>query len=137
MKNAFLLFLTLGFLFTANIVSADEKILNLVGTWEGKTDFPRKSASSVDSYVSGITMVIEIQEDRTFHGYKKWFRDKEPQSEEFSGTISVDNKKIYIAEYETGLNIGDIISKDEITLYYLGSKDHKSSLPIFEFKRKK
>ena len=46
--------------------------------------------------------------------------------EGFAGAIGLDNKTLYIAEFDRGYAIGTIVSKDEIELIYLTDGENAS-----------
>lgn len=45
--------------------------------------------------------------------------DGKQRVEGFSGSIALDNKTLYIAEYDRGYDVGTMISPDEMELIYL------------------
>jgi len=116
MKKAILCLLFLGLLCTFAL--AEETIPNLLGNWEGNALMHRKDAGFKEGEAP-CTFVVKEQEGRVFYGEKIWFVDGEEKKEEFSGVISIDNKHIYLAGHIDGFTIGDIVSEDEIVIYYV------------------
>ena len=69
-------------------------------------------------------MMISEQRGRLFTGNLIINNSSEhkvvsPMIEGFSGIIALDNKTLYIAEYDKGYDIGTIISNDMLELDYL------------------
>lgn len=90
-------------------------IPNLVGNWTG----------SYEGYVNGIgyknetgtlTLVISEQKGRLFTGN---LIESGKGTTGFSGIIALDNKTLYMAEYDMGYDIGTVLSNDKIELLYL------------------
>jgi hypothetical protein len=90
-------------------------IPNLVGNWTG----------SYEGYANGIgyknetgtlTLVISEQKGRLFTGN---LIELGQGTAGFSGIISLDNKTLYMAEYDMGYDIGTVLSDDTIELLYL------------------
>jgi hypothetical protein len=122
------------FLLISHHSFAGGSIPNLIGTWQGKAT----SHSKVHGFeiLSGITFIIEDQKGRVFKGRKEWMVKGKKYVEGFSGLISVDNSKLYLAEHQGGTDIGEIITRDQIVLYYM--KDGRNaSTAFYELKRSK
>ena len=66
-----------------------------------------------------ISLVITEQNDRLFTGNLTAMLNGEEIVKGLAGAIGLDNKALYIAEFDQGYDIGTIISKDEIELIYL------------------
>jgi hypothetical protein len=47
--------------------------------------------------------------------------DGKKAEEGFSGVMSADGKRLYVADHVDGLSIGEVIGPDEFVLYYLES----------------
>lgn len=61
---------------------------------------------------------IQRQQGRMFHGVKT-YRDKgSVHREQFSGIITLKNE-LLINEHTDGFSLGDILSMDEIVIYYM------------------
>jgi len=75
--------------------------------------------------------MIEEQKDRLFTG-RMIFRlaEGEQRVEGFSGSIALDNKTLYIAEYDRGYDIGTMISPGEMELIYL--EDGETSMAVID-----
>jgi hypothetical protein len=100
-------------------------IPNLVGNWTGSFEGYEKSIGYMNSDETGaLTMVISEQKGRLFTGNFSFnFSLNETgqgqRDEGFSGIIGLDNKTLYISEYDRGYDIGTITSNDTIELAYL------------------
>jgi hypothetical protein len=119
MKPIWLIAASAVLLAAAGISSA--QLPDLVGNWTGS------AAGYIEGRVywetlnsSAIVMMIEEQKDRLFTG-RMIFRLAEGKQrvEGFSGSIALDNKTLYIAEYDRGYDVGTMISPDEMELIYL------------------
>lgn len=65
------------------------------------------------------------QKGRIFAGNLTIKQENEPDIKEgFAGAVGLDNKTIYIAEFEKGYAIATIISKDKIDLVYLADGEN-------------
>ncbi|MEN6318481.1 MAG: hypothetical protein ABFD82_06960 [Syntrophaceae bacterium] len=134
MKKYFLFLLVGIFLLISHQSFAGGSIPNLVGKWHGKATMCGK-LHGFES-LQNITFIIVEQKGRFVKGRKEWNARGKEYAEGFSGLISMDNKQLYIAEYEGGICIGEIISREQIILYYL--KDGRgASVAIYELMRLK
>ncbi len=109
---ALLVFLAMG-------IGAAE-VPNLVGTW---TASPSGYFEQGDSYAlrENISIRYDIveQTDRVFTGYFTIRVNDTDIVENFAGAIGMDNKTIYMAEFNDGYNFGTIISDDEFELIHV------------------
>jgi hypothetical protein len=65
-------------------------------------------------------MAFVEQKDRIFAGNIKIKLENETEiGEGFAGAIGLDNKTLYITEFDKGYVLGTIISNDELELIYL------------------
>lgn len=100
-------------------------IPNLIGNWTGPGEGYQNGSGYLNENEAGIlTMMVSEQKDRLFTGNLIINASSEhevlsPITEGFSGVIGLDNKTLYIAEYEKGYDIGTIISSDKVELCYL------------------
>jgi hypothetical protein len=97
------------------------EVPDLVGKWTGTVNEYVAEDGSYKFLENGsINLAIVEQKDRLFTGnitYKT--RNGTEIVEGFAGAIGLDNKTLYIAEFEEGYDIGTIISDNEIELIYL------------------
>lgn len=113
-------FLLLVLVFWATGICAAE-VPNLVGTWTGSGNgLNNENAAAKLTENWSVSATIDMQKDRLFAGNLTYL-DKNGTEvvEGFAGAIDWDNKKLYIAEFNEGYDIGTIISEDEIELIYL------------------
>jgi hypothetical protein len=93
---------------------------NLVGNWTGTSNGYFNEDGVTKLYENGsISLVITEQNDRLFTGNLTYTIDGAEIVKGLAGAIGLDNKALYIAEFDQGYDIGTIISKDEIELIYL------------------
>ncbi len=97
------------------------EIPNLVGNWTGTMAGYTEGLGYIELNASeAIKFVVSEQRDRLFTGqFIVKLQNGSERMEAFSGSIGLDNKTLYIAEYDQGYDMGTIISKDEIELSYL------------------
>jgi hypothetical protein len=98
---------------------------NLVGNWTGFGEGYQNGIGYLNKNEAGaLTMMISEQKGRFFTGSfiindSSGHKVISPMTEGFSGIIALDNKTLYIAEYDKGYDIGTIISNDTAELCYL------------------
>jgi hypothetical protein len=93
------------------------EIPDLIGNWSGSYKGYEKSMGYLEENKTGaLNMTVSEQQGRCFAGN---FSDVEQWREGFSGIIALDNKTLYIAEYDKGYAIGTILSNDDIELAYI------------------
>jgi hypothetical protein len=97
---------------------------NWTGSWSGYDE--GKGYSNLTENGSIILTVVE-QEDRIFAGNMTFKLDNEAEGGKgFAGAIGLDNKTLYIAEFDKGYTLGTVISNDEIELIYLADGENAS-----------
>jgi hypothetical protein len=100
-------------------------IPNLTGNWTGSFKGYDKSVGYMDvNKTGGLNMTVSEQSGRLFTGnFSMNFSLPQTgpvqETEGFSGAIGLDNKTLYIAEYDRGYDIGNILSSDNIELIYI------------------
>jgi hypothetical protein len=98
---------------------------DLIGNWTGPGEGYQNGTGYLAKNEAGIlTMMISEQKGRLFTGNLIINASSEhkvlsPMTEAFSGVIGLDNRTLYIAEYDRGYDIGTIISDDQVELCYL------------------
>jgi hypothetical protein len=98
---------------------------NLIGNWTGPGEGYQNGTGYLNEDEAGVlTMMISEQKGRLFTGNLAINASSEhkvlsPMTEAFSGIIGLDNKTLYIAEYDKGYDIGTLISNDKAELCYL------------------
>ena len=96
------------------------EVPNLVGNWSGfENGYVNKDGIPKLIENGSIGLVITEQNDRLFTGNLTYTLNGAEIVEGLAGAIGLDNKALYIAEFDQGYDIGTIISKDEIELIYL------------------
>jgi len=120
-KQAFI-FVTSVMVVTIGLSMAD--VPNLVGNWTGLGEGYQNGMGYLNENEAGaLTMMISEQKGRLFTGNliindSSEHKVLSPKTEAFSGVIALDNKTLYITEYDKGYDIGTI-SNDMIELVYL------------------
>jgi hypothetical protein len=110
-----LVFVIATLLVTAGLSVSE--IPNLVGNWTGSyAGFEKGTGYLEENKTGALNMIISDQKGRLFTGN---FSDLGQWKEGFSGIIALDNKTLYVAEYDKGYAIGTILSNDAIELAYL------------------
>ncbi len=100
-------------------------IPNLTGNWTGSFKGYEKGIGYLEENKTGtLTIMISEQKGRLFTGNltdnSSLVQNNQEQSMEgFSGVIGLDNKTLYMAEYNKGYDIGTVLSNDTIELIYL------------------
>ena len=89
---------------------------NWTGSWSGYDD--GKGYSNVSENGS-ILFNFEAQKDRLFIGNLTIKLKNETFASGFAGAIGLDNKTLYISQFDKGSSLGTIISNDEMELIYL------------------
>ena len=89
---------------------------NWTGSWSGYDD--GKGYSNVSENGS-ILFNFEEQKDRLFIGNLTIKLKNETYDSGFAGAIGLDNKTLYISQFDKGYSLGTIISNDEMELIYL------------------
>ena len=89
---------------------------NWTGSWSGYDD--GKGYSNVSENGS-ILFNFEEQKDRLFVGNLTVNLKNETFASGFAGAIGLDNKTLYISQFDKGYSLGTIISNDEMELIYL------------------
>jgi hypothetical protein len=98
---------------------------NLAGNWTGSFKGYDKSLGYMEVNKTGsLNMTISEQSGRLFTGnfsinFSLPQTGKMQQFEGFSGAIGLDNRTLYIAEYDKGYDIGTVLSNDNIELIYI------------------
>jgi hypothetical protein len=89
---------------------------NWTGSWSGYDD--GKGYSNVSENGS-ILFNFQEQKDRLFIGNLTIKLKNETFASGFAGAIGLDNKTLYISQFDKGYSLGTIISNDEMELIYL------------------
>ncbi len=101
------------------------EIPNLVGNWTGSFKGYDENAGYMDINKTGnLNMIISEQKGQVFTGnfsinFSLPQTGLMQETEGFSGAIGLDNKTLYIAEYDRGYDIGTILSNDTIEAVYI------------------
>ena len=89
---------------------------NWTGSWSGYDD--GKGYSNLSENGS-ILFNFQEQKDRLFIGNLTIKLKNETFASGFAGAIGLDNKTLYISQFDKGYSLGTIISNDEMELIYL------------------
>lgn len=119
MKKILCIALLVLVLLTTGISAA--KVPDLTGKWTGlESWFSEVNGSVKLTENQSLNLTVVEQKDRLFTGNLTYMLDNGTESVEgFAGAIGLDNKTLYLAEFNEGYDLGTIISDDEIELIYL------------------
>lgn len=103
------------------IGTCESKIPDLLGKWTGlESWYGEVNGSAKLTENGGLNVTVVEQKDRLFAGNLSYKTANGTEVVEgFVGAISLDNKTLYISEFNEGYDLGTIISDDEIELIYL------------------
>jgi len=106
--------------FLATGICAAE-VPDLLGEWTGLESWYGEVNGSAKLTENGsLNFTVVEQKNRLFAGNLTYKLENGTEIVEgFSGAIGLDNKTLYIAEFNEGYDLGTIISDDEIELIYL------------------
>ena len=112
-------FALLVLVFLATGISA-AKVPDLQGNWTGSwSGYEDGKGYSNLSENGSILFNFEEQKDRLFLGNLTIKLENETFASGFAGAIGLDNKTLYISQFDRGYSLGTIISNDEMELIYL------------------
>jgi len=108
------------------ICAAD--VPDLLGNWTGSwSGYDEGTGYSKLAESGRIIFAFTEQEDRILAGNMTILLENETKiGKGFAGAIGLDNKTLYIAEFDKGYALGTIISNDEIELIYLADGENGS-----------
>ena len=114
-------FALLMLVFLATGVSA-AKVPDLQGNWNGSwSGYDDGMGYSNLSENGSILFNFEEQKERLFVGNLTIKLKNETFASGFAGAIGLDNKTLYISQFDKGYSLGTIISNDEMELIYLSN----------------
>jgi hypothetical protein len=113
--------------FLATGISAAE-VPDLLGIWTGSWSAYDEGEGYSNSMENGSLIFAFLeQDDRIFAGNITIKLENETEiGEGFAGAIGLDNRTLYIAEFDKGYALGTIISDDEMELIYLADGENAS-----------
>jgi len=119
MKKILCLALLVLVLLTTGICAA--KVPDLLGKWTGlESHYGEVNGSAKLAENKSLNVAVVEQKNRLFTGNLTIELENGSKIVEgFAGAIGLDNKTLYIAEFNEGYDMGTIISNDEIELIYL------------------
>jgi hypothetical protein len=118
MKKILILAL-LVLVFLATGISA-AKVPDLQGNWTGSlSGYNDGKGYSNLSENGSILFNFEEQKDRLFFGNITIKLKNETEVAGFAGAIGLDNKTLYISQFDEGYSLGTMISNDEMKLVFL------------------
>ena len=114
MKKILILAL-LVLVFLATGISA-AKVPDLQGNWTGSWSGYNDGKGSENG---SILFNIDEQKDSLFAGNLTITLKNETEAAGFAGAIGLDNKTLYISQFDEGYSLGTMISNDEMKLVFL------------------
>lgn len=120
-------FALLAMVFLATGICSAE-VPDLLGIWTGSwSSYDEGIGYSKSTENVSIIFTFIEQDDRLFAGNITIKQENETENGEgFAGAIGLDNKTLYIAEFDKGYSLGTIISNDEMELIYLADGENAS-----------
>jgi hypothetical protein len=97
------------------------KVPDLIGKWTGfESWYGEVNGSAKLTENKSLNVAIVDQKNRLVTGNMTYKLENGTEVVEgFAGAIGLDNKTLYLAEFNEGYDLGTIISNDEIELIYL------------------
>ena len=97
------------------------KVPDLMGKWTGlESSYAEVNGSAKLTENESLNFTVVEQKNRLFTGNLAYKLDNGTEVVEgFAGAIGLDNKTLYLAEFNEGYDLGTIFSNDEIELIYL------------------
>lgn len=97
------------------------KVPDLLGKWTGLESWYGEVNGSAKLTENGsLNVTVVEQKNRLFTGNLTYNLENRTEIVEgFSGAIGLDNKTLYLAEFNQGYDLGTIISNDEMELICL------------------
>jgi len=119
MKKILSVALLVMIFFATGICAA--KVPDLLGKWTGLESWYGEVNGSAKLTENGsLNVTVVEQKNRLFTGNLTYKLENGTEIVEgFSGAIGLDNKTLYLAEFNQGYDLGTIISNDEMELIYL------------------
>lgn len=107
------------FMWSSGVYADALTVPDLVGNWTGTSVGHYADKGYVDANTFEYTFVVTEQKDRVFNGTLLEEGINGHKEYPYSGIIGPDMKKLYIAEYGTGLDVGYLLSDTEMELILL------------------
>lgn len=132
MGDAAKLAIVVAFLMLATIGLSAADIPNLVGNWTASSEgYKEGEGLSIVNNTGALTLIVTEQTGRLITGNYSLnisLPNGAPRQmmEGFSGIIGLDNKTLFISEYDRGYSFGTILSDDVIELAHL--EDEQSAI---------
>jgi hypothetical protein len=123
MKENFCIAL-LAMVFLASGICMAE-IPDLQGKWIASWDAFYQGTGFVNDTTENGSLIFNFtdQKDRLFAGNMTYMVDNETKvTKELAGAVGLDNKTLYLAEFDGGYDEGTIISDNEIELIHLDER---------------
>jgi len=119
MKTVLILVLLAMITLATGICAAEAP--NLIGKWTGSESWYGIENGTVKlTENESLDVTVVEQKNRLFTGTMTYKSENGTEIVEgFSGAIGLDNKTLYLAEFNEGYDRGTVISNDEVELIYL------------------
>jgi hypothetical protein len=123
MKESLCIALLAMIFFASGICLAE--VPDLKGKWIASWDEFYQGTGFVNDTAENGSLIFTIteQKDRLFAGNMTYMVDNETKvDKELAGAIGLDNRTLYLAEFDGGYDEGTIISDNEIELIHLDDR---------------
>ncbi len=108
---------------------------DLTGNWTGSLKGAVEGTGYIESPNGSLMLRITGQKDRIFFGQLSILEaNGSVSTREFSGALSRDGKTFSIVQYDSGYDLGTVVSGDEIELVYMND-NHPAAIVIDSFRR--
>jgi hypothetical protein len=108
---------------------------HLTGNWTGSLQGSVEGTGYIESPYGNLTLRITEQKDRIFFGQLSIAEaNGSVSTRQLSGAISRDGKTFTIVQYDSGYDLGTVVSGDEIELVYMND-NHPAAIVIDSFRR--
>jgi hypothetical protein len=120
------------FITACGAANAEDRALDLKGTWTGRVIRHVTQQGFVPFY-NGVKLVIEEQNSTQFKGYLVNGTGRDETSVQFTGAIDLNNEYLYLRLASGEVCIGQIAKGNSLLLLVAGSD--KNTLTVFELRK--
>ena len=127
-KVYWIVILLIGLLIGSSYTIADSAAIpDILGNWTGSSVGHAKALGFFDN-VTNMSLIVSEQKGMAFNGtltYLSAFGVVKKKG--FSGVFDSDLKTFYMSEYDSGMDIGTLVSPDEMSLVYIDTGENSQA----------